>query len=144
MGDFLIDSFQICIFIFIGSFFTLLNIVTFIVFVFDKWASRRTPGNGSSRNSLKSFQSNHKYSRGCLPYQQPQVAFTVCRVSERTLLLLAAIGGSIGAKLAQRMVRHKTQKQPFGHFLSAICVSQTALCIGLLYLYLYRYLYTFI
>ncbi|MDA7426429.1 DUF1294 domain-containing protein [Thalassococcus lentus] len=42
------------------------------------------------------------------------------RIPERVLLLWAAAGGWIGAKLAQQSLRHKTRKQPFGHLLNAI------------------------
>ncbi|MBW9113076.1 DUF1294 domain-containing protein [Rhizobium cauense] len=42
------------------------------------------------------------------------------RISERTLLTLAFIGGSVGAVCAQRLLRHKTQKEPFRSFLRAI------------------------
>lgn len=35
------------------------------------------------------------------------------RISERTLLLLAAIGGSIGAYAGMQIFRHKTQKAKF-------------------------------
>lgn len=35
------------------------------------------------------------------------------RVPERTLLLLAFLGGSIGARLAMQMFRHKTQHAVF-------------------------------
>lgn len=44
------------------------------------------------------------------------------RVPERTLLGVAGLGGSIGAKLGQRVFRHKTTKQPFGFLLNAICL----------------------
>ena len=46
------------------------------------------------------------------------------RVPERTLLTLAAIGGTPGAFAGQRILRHKTQKQPFGTYLLAIAVAQ--------------------
>ncbi len=42
------------------------------------------------------------------------------RISERSLLWLALIGGSLGAKIAQHRLRHKTQKQPFRNWLNAI------------------------
>lgn len=35
------------------------------------------------------------------------------RVPERTLLMLAMLGGWLGAKLGQHRLRHKTRKQPF-------------------------------
>ena len=35
------------------------------------------------------------------------------RISERTLLLLAFLGGSIGARMAMQMFRHKTQHAKF-------------------------------
>ena len=42
------------------------------------------------------------------------------RVRESTLLLLAFIGGSFGAILAQRLLRHKTRKEPFRTILALI------------------------
>lgn len=41
------------------------------------------------------------------------------RVAESTLHLLALIGGWPGALLAQRVLRHKTRKQPF----RAVCLA---------------------
>lgn len=35
------------------------------------------------------------------------------RVPERTLLAVALVGGSLGAVTAQRILRHKTRKEPF-------------------------------
>jgi uncharacterized membrane protein YsdA (DUF1294 family) len=42
------------------------------------------------------------------------------RVPERTLLGLALVGGSLGAILAQRLLRHKTRKEPFRSMLALI------------------------
>ena len=42
------------------------------------------------------------------------------RLSERTLLTMALIGGSFGAVKAQRRLRHKTLKQPFASELMMI------------------------
>lgn len=42
------------------------------------------------------------------------------RVPERTLLMLAMLGGWLGAKLAQRRFRHKTSKEPFRSRLNRI------------------------
>ncbi|MGJ8595092.1 DUF1294 domain-containing protein [Sulfitobacter sp.] len=52
------------------------------------------------------------------------------RTSEKTLLFWASIGGWIGAKIAQRRLRHKTYKQPFGSELNFIGMLQAA-CVVL-------------
>lgn len=46
----------------------------------------------------------------------------VRRIPETTLLLAAFLGGSPGAKWAQRSYRHKTRKQPFARLLNAVVV----------------------
>lgn len=46
------------------------------------------------------------------------------RISEASLLRLAAIGGMIGAVLGQRVMRHKTRKEPFRSRLRMIAVLQ--------------------
>jgi uncharacterized membrane protein YsdA (DUF1294 family) len=42
------------------------------------------------------------------------------RLSESTLLGLAAFGGSIGAKIGQKTLRHKTVKEPFRTILNGL------------------------
>ena len=54
------------------------------------------------------------------------------RISERTLLGIALVGGSIGAKLAQCRLRHKTRKEPFRSLLNLICVVQALAFFALL------------
>lgn len=49
------------------------------------------------------------------------------RIPEKTLLLVAAVGGTPGAFWGQRKFRHKTQKQPFKSLLFAIVTAQIAL-----------------
>ena len=53
------------------------------------------------------------------------------RVPEKHLLMLAAFGGTIGAKAGQRRFRHKTYKRPFKTYLNVIGALQLGL-IGLL------------
>ncbi|WP_115994323.1 DUF1294 domain-containing protein [Cohnella lupini] len=54
------------------------------------------------------------------------------RVPEKNLLLLAAIGGSIGGIVAMRVWRHKTKHASFSIGMPAILIVQTALAIWLL------------
>ncbi|MGM0585286.1 MAG: DUF1294 domain-containing protein [Pseudomonadota bacterium] len=48
------------------------------------------------------------------------------RIREGTLLWLALLGGWPGAKLAQRRLRHKTRKQPFGTLLNVMAAVNVA------------------
>ncbi|HEY8617034.1 DUF1294 domain-containing protein [Phenylobacterium sp.] len=55
------------------------------------------------------------------------------RIPERTLLTVAALGGSAGALLARPVFRHKTRKEPFGGWLRLIvwgqCVAAGAVAV---------------
>lgn len=53
------------------------------------------------------------------------------RISENKLLGLAMLGGSLGALLAQQILRHKTTKQPFRRWLIAIALYHIVLAIFL-------------
>ena len=53
------------------------------------------------------------------------------RVPEATLLGLAAVGGSVGAWLAMRLFRHKTQKKKFRYGVPALFVLQVAAAVVL-------------
>ncbi|MBX4926145.1 DUF1294 domain-containing protein [Rhizobium binae] len=55
------------------------------------------------------------------------------RISERTLLMLALVGGSIGAVAAQQLLRHKTRKEPFRSVLMGILVMHGALTAVLIF-----------
>lgn len=46
------------------------------------------------------------------------------RITERTLLLVAAVGGSIGALLGMQFFRHKTQHPQFKYGVPAILIIQ--------------------
>lgn len=55
------------------------------------------------------------------------------RISERTLLTLALIGGSLGAVTAQQLLRHKTRKEPFRSILAGILILHGALAAVLVF-----------
>lgn len=55
------------------------------------------------------------------------------RVPEKTLLLLAAFGGSVGALIAMYTLRHKTLHKKFTLGVPAILVAQIALVIFIIY-----------
>jgi uncharacterized membrane protein YsdA (DUF1294 family) len=55
------------------------------------------------------------------------------RVSEGTLLLIALIGGSVGAIIGQQVMRHKTRKEPFRTMLYSIPVLQAGAIVWLVY-----------
>ena len=50
------------------------------------------------------------------------------RVPELTLLLLAAMGGSVGMYITMHMIHHKTRKPKFMVGIPLIIVLQAALC----------------
>ena len=55
------------------------------------------------------------------------------RISEATLLILAIIGGSIGALLGMKVWRHKTQHKKFKYGVPLILLTQISLVIVLLF-----------
>ncbi len=57
------------------------------------------------------------------------------RISEATLLLMAAIGGSVGALLGMKVFRHKTQHLKFKIGVPLILLLQLTLALWLLFKY---------
>ena len=80
----------------------LINSAAFLVFGLDKWKAKRKEKKESVR-----------------------------RVPERTLFLLAAIGGSIGALLGMKVFHHKTLHKSFRFGIPAILILQILLIGGL-------------
>lgn len=80
----------------------LINVITFFVFGVDKWKAKRK-----------------------------EKKDTVRRVPERTLLLLAVLGGSVGALLGMKAWRHKTLHRAFRLGVPLILALQILIPFGL-------------
>ena len=81
-------------------------VVTFLVYGIDKW--RSTSGR-------------------LLPTGRKKAKKGSWRISEATLLILAVIGGSIGALLGMKVWHHKTMHKKFKYGLPLILLAQIAL-----------------
>jgi len=79
-----------------------INLVTFLVFGLDKWKAKRKVKKESVR-----------------------------RVPEKTLFLLAILGGSVGALLGMKVWHHKTLHRSFRIGIPAILILQIVLPVGL-------------
>ena len=80
----------------------LINLITFLAFGLDKWKAKRKEKNEKVR-----------------------------RVPEKTLLILSALGGSVGALLAMWAFRHKTLHRAFKFGVPLILILQTVIPFGL-------------
>ncbi len=81
-----------------------INLLTFIVYGHDKWKAQHPHPHAHPRRSRR-------------------------RTPEATLLILAALGGSIGALLAMHLFRHKTLHRKFTLGVPAMLVLQVALLL---------------
>ena len=86
----------------LAAYLLLINLLTFLIFGLDKWKAKRKEKNERVR-----------------------------RVPEKTLFLLSALGGSIGALLGMKAFHHKTLHKTFRFGIPAILLLQIALTVGL-------------
>ena len=95
-----------------------INVVTFLVYGIDKWKAVNQRGQSQTRLSYaerKQARTKSKAKQGNR------------RISEVTLLMLAVIGGSIGAWLGMKVWHHKTMHKKFKYGLPLILLAQIAL-----------------
>ena len=99
-----------------------INVVSFLVYGIDKWKAVNQRGQSQTRLSY----AERKQPR---PKPRPKVKAKQgsWRISEATLLILAVIGGSIGALLGMKVWRHKTMHKKFKYGLPLILLAQIAL-----------------
>ena len=86
----------------LGLYLLLINLSTFFTFGVDKWKAKRKDKRPDTR-----------------------------RVPEKTLFLLAALGGSLGALLGMKVWHHKTLHNSFRYGIPAILIAQISLTVGL-------------
>nr|WP_091127734.1 DUF1294 domain-containing protein [Oscillibacter sp. PC13] len=89
----------------LAMYLLVINLVTFFIFGLDKWKAKRKTKNDAVR-----------------------------RVPEKTLFLLSALGGSIGALLGMKVWHHKTLHKSFRFGIPVILILQVLIPAGL-YLY---------
>ena len=92
----------------LGCYLLVINLITFVIFGLDKWKAKRKQARPSVR-----------------------------RVPEKTLFVLALLGGSVGALLGMRVFHHKTLHRSFRLGIPAILILQ--LLIPLLFV-LFRHI----
>ena len=80
----------------------MINLITFFIFGLDKWKAK--------------YKETHEKTR---------------RVPEKTLFLLSALGGSVGALLGMRVWHHKTLHKSFRFGIPAILALQIIIPAGL-------------
>ena len=97
-----------------------INIVTFFVYGIDKAASKR----GQSQTRLS--YAEHKQARPKVKWKAKKGRW---RISEATLLMLAVVGGSVGAWLGMKVWHHKTMHKKFKYGLPLILLAQLALVL---------------
>ena len=86
-----------------------INLITFLIFGLDKWKAKRKMQNEAVR-----------------------------RVPEKTLFLLAVLGGSVGALLGMRVFHHKTLHRSFRFGIPAILAAQLLLAGAAVYWFCLR------
>ena len=86
----------------LAGYLLVINLIAFLIFGVDKWKARRKKTHESTR-----------------------------RVPEKTLFLLAALGGSLGALLGMKAFHHKTLHNTFTIGIPLILILQIVIPLGL-------------
>ena len=107
-----------------------INIVTFLVYGIDKWKAVNQRGQSQTRLSY----AERKQARPKVKWKAKQGSSCRAsdhrssgRISEASLLILAVIGGSIGALLGMKIWHHKTMHKKFKYGLPLILIIQIIL-----------------
>ena len=123
----------------VALYLVIINIVAVVITIRDKKiaiangkledkGSKTKSGSKSKKTGKSSSKSAGKKTAGKSAVQ------TKRRVPEKTLLIIAALGGSIAMLITMRTIRHKTQHMKFMVGIPAIIVLQCALVVALVVL----------
>ena len=99
----------------------ILNIFAFFLYGYDKMKALSQRGHGRLSHGKRKTSSTRGRKKK-----------TSGRIPETTLLLVAAVGGSIGAWLGMLVWRHKTRHKKFQYGVPAIIIAQLVLVLALL------------
>ena len=98
------------------------NIATFFLYDIDKYKAKK----GNRRQA----ESNIKLALNIAEARRRKT-IVKWRISEATLLMIAVIGGSIGAWGGMRLWHHKTMHREFQHDIPVIIIMQICLVVYL-------------
>lgn len=102
-----------------------INLLTFIVYGHDKWKAQN-PDPAAPPQSVRPRKKRRKKHRN-----NKRIKHARRRTPEFTLLLLAALGGTLGALLAMHIFRHKTRHLKFTLGVPVMLVVQVLLVIAI-------------
>ena len=99
-----------------------INSVIFLLYGMDKYKAKK--------NNRRQAESNIKLTLNIAEAQRRKT-IVKWRISEATLLMIAVIGGSIGAWGGMRLWHHKTMHREFQHDIPVIIIMQICLVVYL-------------
>lgn len=102
-----------------------INLLTFVAYGHDKWKAQ----NPDPKAAPRKMRSRKKRKKG----RGKRVKNARRRTPEATLLLLAALGGSVGALLAMHLFRHKTRHKKFTIGVPVMLAAQVAVAVFVLF-----------
>lgn len=100
-----------------------INIATFFLYGIDKYKAKK--------DNRRQAESNIKLALNIAEARRRKT-IVKWRISEATLLLMAVVGGSIGAWTGMRLWYHKTMHKKFKYGIPVIIILQVALAVYLL------------
>ena len=99
-----------------------INIVSFFLYGIDKYKAKK--------NNRRQAESNIKLALNIAEARRRKT-IVKWRISEATLLMIASIGGSIGAWAGMRLWHHKTMHKKFKYGIPIIITLQVCLVVFL-------------